>query len=148
MLKKLLPLLVVLALIIGGVVWATSNNDNDNTTTTNPPAEAPQAQTQPTPQPSSTDNSNSTNATNNQISIANFAFSPATLTVKKGTKVTWTNNDSVAHTVTADTASDHAPDSGNIAPGDTYSFTFDDEGTFAYHCEPHPQMKATVTVIE
>jgi plastocyanin len=148
MLKKLLPLLVVLALIIGGVVWATANNDEDKSTTTNPPTPTPQTQTQPTPQPSATENSNDTNATNNQVSIANMAFSPTSLTVKKGTQVTWTNNDSVTHTVTADTPSDHAPDSGNIAPGDTFTFTFDDEGTFAYHCEPHPQMEGTITVTE
>jgi plastocyanin len=77
------------------------------------------------------------------VSIKDMAFSPASLSVSAGTTVTWTNNDAIAHTVTAD---DGSYDSGNIPPGSRYSKVFSTAGTFAYHCTIHPMMKATVTV--
>lgn len=87
-------------------------------------------------------------ASSNSVTIKDFAFSPATMTVKVGTKVTWTNEDSVSHTVTADTPSNDAPASNNIGKGESYSFTFNKAGTYAYHCTPHPYMKATVVVTQ
>ena len=76
------------------------------------------------------------------VAIANFAFSPGTLSVSSGSKVTWTNNDSTTHTVTFD----NGPDCGNVAPGAAVSATFPSAGTYAYHCKIHPSMKGTVTV--
>jgi amicyanin len=76
-----------------------------------------------------------------------FAFSPASITIKVGTTVTWTNNTSAPHTVTSDDGTTF--DSGlntPIQPGATFSFTFTKAGTFAYHCQIHPFMKATVIV--
>ena len=55
-------------------------------------------------------------------------FTPSQISVQKGATVTWTNNDSVAHTVTDDLSTVGGPASGNIAPGSTYSFTFDKTG--------------------
>ena len=75
------------------------------------------------------------------VTIANFAFSPADVTVKVGDSVTWTNNDSAAHTVAF-----AAFDSGQIAPGATYTHKFDTAGTFDYKCSIHPNMTAKVTV--
>ena len=83
------------------------------------------------------------NNTGDAISIKNFAFSSSSLSVAKGTTVTWTNNDAVTHTVTADDASF---DSGNIAPGATFSHTFTTAGTVAYHCNIHTNMKANIVV--
>ena len=77
------------------------------------------------------------------VSIKDFAFNPATASVPAGSKVTWTNSDTTAHTVTFD---DGSADSGNIAPGSTFDQTFTTAGTFAYHCTIHSQMKGTVTV--
>jgi len=57
--------------------------------------------------------------------------------------VTWTNNDSVPHTVTQDGG---GLTSKAINPGETFSFTFDTAGSFSYHCEFHANMKGTVTV--
>ena len=74
----------------------------------------------------------------------NLAFNPATLTVKAGTKVTWTNNDSVLHTVTSDSGG--VLGSTNIPPGQSFSFTFTAPGTVSYHCAVHPSMKGSVTV--
>jgi len=77
------------------------------------------------------------------ITIEGFAFGPADITVPAGTTVTWTNNDSAPHTVTAD---DGSFGSENLATGDTFSFTFGTPGTYTYHCNIHPSMTATITV--
>jgi plastocyanin len=63
--------------------------------------------------------------------------------VKKGTVVTWTNNDSTTHTVTSDT---NAFSSGDIAPGSTFKFTFSETGTFSYHCSIHTTMTGKAVV--
>lgn len=78
------------------------------------------------------------------VTIQNFAFSPATLTVAPGTKVVWTNKDSTAHTVTSDSGA--WPDSGHIAQNQTFTVTFGKPGTFPYHCRIHPSMTARVVV--
>ncbi len=84
--------------------------------------------------------------TANTIVIKNFAFSPSSFTVAKGTKVTWINNDGVTHTVTA-TDNGNTFSSGSIsAGGGTYSFTFATSGDFNYKCSIHPQMTAVVHV--
>ncbi|MDE3088982.1 MAG: cupredoxin domain-containing protein [Chloroflexota bacterium] len=72
-----------------------------------------------------------------------WTFDPQALTVRVGDTVTWTNMGSLVHTVTAD---DGSFDSGNLNPGDSWSFTFVKAGTFAFHCTPHPWMKGTITV--
>jgi plastocyanin len=77
------------------------------------------------------------------VDIKNFAFSPANLTVAKGTKVTWKFEDSAAHTVKADDGSFTSP---ALANGKTYSYTFTKTGTFKYICSIHQYMTATVTV--
>jgi plastocyanin len=81
----------------------------------------------------------------NGIAIKNFAFVPAALTVKAGTKVTWTNQDSDAHTVTS-TGSGGPLSSKAMDTGNTFSFTFTKAGTYKYLCTIHPFMTATVTV--
>ena len=77
------------------------------------------------------------------VSIENFTFNPNDLKIAKGTKVTWTNNDSTTHNVTSDNGS---LKSENIEPGNVFAFTFENTGTFSYNCSIHPQMKATVEV--
>ncbi len=78
------------------------------------------------------------------VSINNFAFDPSTITVKKGTKVTWTNDDNVDHTVTSD--SGIALNSPILSQGQSFSYTFTDSGTFGYHCKIHSMMKGAVIV--
>jgi len=72
-------------------------------------------------------------------------FDPATVTVKVGTKATWTNSGAVPHTVTADDGKTF--DSGDMQANATFSFTPTLAGTFAYHCTYHPWMKGTLIVI-
>ena len=78
-----------------------------------------------------------------EVSIANLAFDPATLSVAAGATVTWTNDDTVPHTVTAD---DGAFDSGIFDPGASFSWTFDQPGASAYHCQLHPTMEGAIEV--
>jgi plastocyanin len=77
------------------------------------------------------------------VSVQGFAFHPGTVTVNVGDTVTWTNNDGVQHTATANSG---AFDTDAISPGSSKSVTFHSAGTFAYHCEIHPSMHGTVVV--
>jgi plastocyanin len=100
------------------------------------PTATPTANPTPTPTPTTTSSSG------NSVSIMNFSFNPNSLTVKVGTKVTWTNHDSVTHTVTANQGAFNSP----VLPGSSFSFTFTKAGTYAYHCMIHPYMMATIVV--
>jgi plastocyanin len=78
------------------------------------------------------------------IKMANIAFDPKAVTVKVGQKITWTNDDSTDHNVTADSGADFKSD--NFGKDGTFEFTPDKAGTIAYECTLHPGMKATITV--
>ena len=84
-----------------------------------------------------------TPAAPNSVAINGFAFDPATLTVTKGTTVTWTNMDSAAHTVVA---SGNAFTSDNLNNGQSFTHTFNEAGTFEYKCGIHPSMSGKVIV--
>ncbi len=85
---------------------------------------------------------------------ADTAYSPGIIQVAAGTTVTWTNDDTVVHTVTSGDSDGRigTPDglfsSGDMLPGESFSFTFDDVGEFPYYCVPHPWMVGTVVVTE
>ncbi len=84
-----------------------------------------------------------------EVQITNFSYVPGNLTVKAGTTVNWTNLDPVGHTVTVGGhGGGHTGsiDSGLLAQNQSFSYTFDAVGTFAYHCDPHPNMTANITV--
>ena len=133
-----LAVIVVLALLGGG--WYiiarntgstspaprsnSSSSQATNNTAPQSPAPAPSSNTPTTPSMGA--------ATTESVTIMNFAFSPASITVKKGTKVTWTNKDSIAHTVTESDGQSGGPDSSTLQQGDAYSFTFNTAGTFHY----------------
>ncbi|MRS04355.1 hypothetical protein EG832_14240 [bacterium] len=78
-----------------------------------------------------------------EVEIEDFAYVPATITVKVGTTVTWTNKDTVRHTVTADSG---LFDSGLFGKGESFSYTFTEAGTYSYFCIPHTYMKGVVVV--
>lgn len=80
-----------------------------------------------------------------EVAIQEFAFAPADLQVNVGDTVTWTNLDTTSHTITEDNG---AFDSGSVAGEQTFEFTFETAGEFAYHCDFHPGMTGTVTVGE
>ncbi|MBS3086001.1 cupredoxin domain-containing protein [Candidatus Pacearchaeota archaeon] len=78
------------------------------------------------------------------VVIKGFDYSPKELKIKAGTSVVWTNMDSVGHTVTSDTGNEI--DSPLLKNGETYAKTFNNPGTYAYHCKPHPYMKGKIIV--
>ena len=78
---------------------------------------------------------------NGQVIMKGIRFQPAELTVHPGETVEFKNEDMFAHTVTAD---DGSFDSGLIQPGSSWKMTVQKAGTIAYHCSPHPNMKATL----
>ena len=78
------------------------------------------------------------------VSIDNFTFNPPTLTVKAGTKVTWTNKDDIPHGIAA-TGNGFAR-SQALDTDDAYSFTFTTPGTYQYFCYIHPHMTGTIVV--
>ena len=78
-----------------------------------------------------------------RVTIRDFAFAPATLTVPVGGSVSWLNEDAEPHTVVAD---DGAIRSSALDTGDGYTYRFAAAGTFRYHCSIHPQMTGAVVV--
>jgi len=81
------------------------------------------------------------------IDISGFAFSKTALEVTKGTTVTWANKDGTGHTVSSGTppTKDGRFD-GQVAAGGTFSFTFNDAGTFTYFCAIHNSMTGSISV--
>ncbi len=77
------------------------------------------------------------------ITIEGFAFAPGSLTIPKGTVVTFTNKDAAPHTATAN---DGSFDTGSIAKDGTAKITFNTAGTFTYFCTFHPGMTGTIIV--
>jgi len=78
------------------------------------------------------------------VTISNYTFIPATLTVHPGDTVIWTNQDSIPHTATSIDAKTF--DSGAIDPGDSWKFVFSKTGKFDYRCSIHPDMHGTINV--
>ncbi len=78
-----------------------------------------------------------------KVSIANFAFAPAMLTVKRGTMVSWSNDDGSPHAVAF---KDGSAGAKSLLPKDSFDRTFDTAGSFDYFCSFHPYMTAKVVV--
>ena len=79
----------------------------------------------------------------------NECYIPASVTIAKGGKVTWTNDDTAAHTVTSGTPKDGPSgtfDSSLVMGGATFEYTFNNAGTYDYFCMVHPWMVGSVTV--
>ena len=104
---------------------------------------SPAAAPSPTPSPSPSPSGPSAAVTIpiGAQALGTGAFNPAQLTVAVGTTVTWTNTDVVSHTSTSNA---NVWNSGTVAPGGQFSFTFPTAGTFSYHCTIHPGMVGTV----
>jgi LPXTG-motif cell wall-anchored protein len=77
------------------------------------------------------------------VSMVDFNFSPATVTIQVGDTVVWTNNGAQPHTSTSDSG---IWDSGIVNAGGSFSRTFSSAGSFPYHCNVHPIMTGTVVV--
>jgi plastocyanin len=77
------------------------------------------------------------------LTIDNFTFSPATVTVPVGTKIVWENNDDIPHSIVETTGKFH---SAALDTEDKFSFSFNQAGTFEYFCGLHPHMRGKVVV--
>ncbi|HEU4558431.1 MAG TPA: cupredoxin family copper-binding protein [Longimicrobium sp.] len=97
----------------------------------------------PPPPPPAAENTGAATGKVVKAGMRNLAYVPGRIEIEAGTTVEWTNNDPLAHTVTADNG---AFDSGLIASGRTWRYTFTTPGTYPFHCNPHPFMKGTVVV--
>jgi plastocyanin len=82
-------------------------------------------------------------AASHTVTIQNFAFNPANLTIAAGDTVTWVNADNTAHSALD---LNGAFDTDLIQPGGSASLTFGGAGTFNYRCGPHPNMRASITI--
>jgi plastocyanin len=101
-------------------------------------------QAQAEPEPASDEPPKARAAAPGSVTIKDFSFSPASITVNVGEAVTWTNSGPTAHSATA---TDGSFDTGVFPKGQSRSHTFQEAGTFSYICTPHPQMKGTVRVL-
>jgi len=141
--------LIILAVLAAGVVLAASILSNDQTPGTNGESQTNTAQTdnqsiEETPAETEPEDQPAVESTSVSIvSSSNDGFSPRVITVKAGSTVTWTNQDSLPHTVEFDNE-----ESDQLNSGDTYSKTFDAAGTYEYICGIHPNMTGTVVVTD
>ena len=85
-------------------------------------------------------------AAGTDVNIKDSRYDPGEIDVSVGDTVTFTNSDKFAHTVTSKDGQAFEFASGKFADGETFDLTFDEAGTFAYFCEIHPTMRATVNV--
>lgn len=122
-------LLIVVVLVAGGVWWMSSSGSQNSVTPSGSMESAPTTETSV--------------ISENAVILKDFSFNPQTLTVKAGETVTFTNEDVAGHSVTAD---DDSFDSGILNQAERTTVTFDQTGTFGFHCTPHPNMKVTIVV--
>jgi plastocyanin len=126
-------IIIVFIIVVGGAIAlnhkSTNNSNNSSSAGTSTNA-----------------SSSSQTPTSGTINIKNMIFTPSQISVQKGGTVTWTNNDNTTHTVVDDLNNVGGPNSGDIAPGSSYSFTFTKAGSYQYHCRIHPSMRGTIVV--
>lgn len=111
-----------------------------------PPAPEPQVladETKEAPAPKPKPEVKAIAAASGSVTIADFSFSPGSLTINPGDTVTWVNNGPTPHSATANNGSFNT---GILKAGQSASHTFDQAGTYSYYCQPHPYMKATIVV--
>lgn len=107
------------------------------------PSTSPSPTPAPTPAPADGGPASTITIPMGAETLGNRAYNPGNLDISVGSTVTWTNTDSTSHTSTSNAS---GWDSGIIAPGRQFSFTYQTAGSFPYHCAIHPGMTGTVTV--
>jgi len=167
--KVLVPLVILVVLVAGGGTAYIVNAKRTDTKSSGAPYQTdgeratatsqkptkngdaapttPPSSSQQSTNPADSQASSTTPASTTTITIKDMAFSPASTTVKKGTALTWTNQDAEAHAIAmADGAA--GPHSPQLKTGESYTYTFSQAGTYKYFCALHPSMTATVTVTD
>jgi plastocyanin len=138
---KLVPAISAIALLISLSACATQAPQLAPAAPAPATTPAPAPTPPPSPLPAPPSSPPASPGTVHTVTISGLAFNPSTLTVKVGDKVTWVNQDSVAHSVDGG-----AFVSSALSQGASYPYTFTTAGTFAYQCGIHPSMTATITV--
>lgn len=148
---------IVAIVVIGGLVIA---NKADTKNSTGSPVNTSGMNSMQKPKGAAATDSvvDLTNQTEVSMDIRDFKFEKPKIKIKKGTKVTWTNQDSVKHNVILDDTAKGAPSPDEVRPdifagpllakGESYSFTFNEVTANGYHCSPHPYMKGMINVVE
>ena len=128
--KIFVIILIILVVIVGYYFFTTTSKQNNTTQTPGTEQQGSNNQTQ-----------TQTQTQIEIVTIKNFVFSPATLTIKAGSTVKWVNQDSVAHIIKADLFNSPTLNNGN-----SYEFTFNTPGQYDYTCGIHPSMKGKIIV--
>ncbi len=143
--KKLIILAVALV-VVGGAGFALMSSKKKTTPAS---TATPTTNVTENKDTTKTETTTDTSIPEAQINIKDSAFFKNPLEVKIGTKVTWVNQDSAAHTVSADSDSPAGgPNSDTLENNESYTMTFHSVGTFKYHCKFHSSMTGSVVVIE
>jgi plastocyanin len=148
--KTIVTILIIILILIGSyfIIVGTNSSDSSTNTSNESPVNITFDNSSTSQNTSNIQQSTSTAVTQSPseivINIKNFAFSPSSITINKGTKVTWTNDDSAPHTVTSD--SGKLLNSPTLSTGQSFSHTFTSVGTTTYHCTIHKMMKGEIIV--
>jgi plastocyanin len=132
-----LPVTALLSLAVAAGAIAGCGSDNKSSSSTPPPP--PPAATTPATTPSASSTGDVV-----KVTMKNIKFVPENITAKVGQKIEWTNTDTPPHTVTAQSGAKF--DSGNMAPGDKFSYTPTKAGKISYFCQIHSGQTGTITV--
>ena len=130
----IIGLIIIVVVIIGIVIYSLNSNSSSSTYRNGDKTASDGSRTSET----------SAGGVGKDIDITDFAFTPSIISIKKGDMIRWANKDSAPHTVTSDSGSELA--SATLSNGKTYSHTFNTAGTYSYHCDIHPSMKAKIIV--
>lgn len=152
-------LIIPIAIVLGAVgVFALSMLGGEDNESMSDMSQRSSEQSKSDKKEDSAEMEDLTNRAEVTMDIKDFAFSRPNIKVKKGTKVTWTNQDSAKHNVILDNTASGAPAQAEVKPdvlagpllakGESYSFTFNEVIDNGYHCSPHPYMKGSVAVVE
>jgi plastocyanin len=131
-----LPLILCACLALGLVAGACGDDDDEGSGNGGAARTAEEPRTE----------GSAANAGVGKVSMQDVEFEPETVRVPPGSEVTWTNDDSVAHDVTAADDSFKSGSPAGMSPGDTFTHRFREAGTFKYECTVHPGMEGTVRV--
>ncbi|MGH8991247.1 MAG: cupredoxin domain-containing protein [Acidimicrobiia bacterium] len=135
---------IVLAGVAATVLLSACGGSDSNDSQSASAAAATTASTSPTTAPAAT-----AQAAAGAVTVKQFQFMPNELTVKAGTRVTWTNQDQILHTATSGATpgtSDGNFDGPMDGPGQSFTFTFDQRGTYPYFCSRHNSMTGKIVV--
>ena len=141
---------IVLILAAGVLAPAGCGSDDEGTATNQPTAQGTgtasgNAVTRPAGT-GTTQGGEPTRAGEVSVSMKDIAYVPQSVTAERGQRIVWTNDDSVAHTVTQTAEGGAGPDSPTIDPGGRFEYTPTQRGKIAYFCEIHPNQEGTIVV--